>query len=212
MLNKSGKKMLSMQIRNLKSGDKRLFKVYNFEKIYTILHPDEDIDELEMLSYNKISNFYNILNVNWEEPVTIFEGYLDSIFFPNSIGAIGINSVDTELSFLFDAELDLRFFFDQDNVGVRTALKLLEEGHKVFLWQKLLEKLIEKKSDKYQAKKRVLSIKDLNKLVQEMKSSDAYNKLKLYNFFSNDLFDKLYLNPDLYPKPEFKKYNKPYKK
>lgn len=212
ILNKSGKKMLAMQIRNLKPGDKRLYKIFNFEKLYTILHPNEDVDELEMLSYNKISNFYNILNVNWDETVTLFEGYLDSIFFPNSIGAIGINSVDTELSFLFDAELDLRFFFDQDNVGVRTSLKLLEGGHKVFLWQKLIEKLIEKKSDKYQAKKRVLNIKDLNKLVQEMKNSDAYNKLKLYKYFSNDLFDKLYLNPDLYPKPEFKKYNKSYKK
>ena len=211
MLNKSGKKLLGMQIRNLKPGDKRLFKVYNFEKLYTILHPNEDVDELEMLSYNKISNFYNILNVNWEEPVTIFEGYLDSTFFPNSIAGIGINSLD-DISFLTMNELDVRFFLDQDNVGVRKSLKFLEQGYKVFLWQKLVEKLIEKKKDKYIAKKRVLNIKDLNKLVQEMKNPDAYNKLKLYNFFSNDLFDKLYLNPDLYPKPEFKKYNKEYKK
>lgn len=208
ILNKSGDKVLGFQIRNLKSGDKRLFKVYNFEKIYKILHPDEDIDELELMSYNKISNFYNILNVNWDEPVTIFEGYLDSIFFPNSIGAIGLNSIDTELSFLFDSDLDLQFFFDQDNVGVRKSSTLLENGHKVFLWQKLVETLLKNKTDKYTAKKYLLKIKDLNKLVQEMKNTDPYNKLKLDRYFSSDSFDNLYLDFTLYPKNQKEKFKK----
>jgi len=208
ILNKSGDKLLGFQIRNLKSGDKRLFKVYNFEKIYRILHPDEIIDDLELLSYNKISNFYNILNVDWDRPVTIFEGYLDSIFFPNSIGAIGLNSVDTELSFLFDSDIDLQFFFDQDNVGVRKSINFLEKGYKVFLWQKLVEKLISNKSDKYEAKKFALKIKDLNKLVQEMKNTDPYNKLKLPRYFSNDIFDKLYLDFTAYPKNQKDKFKK----
>lgn len=200
MLNKSGKKLLGMQIRNLKPGDKRLFKVYNFEKLYTILHPDEDVDELEMLSYNKISNFYNILNVNWEEPVTIFEGYLDSIFMSggNSIGCIGLNSIDTELSFLFDAELDLRFFFDQDSVGIRKSLTLLEKGYKVFIWQKLIEDFIKNKNDKYVAKKYLLKIKDLNMLVQEIKNIEKFKKINLNKYFSNDLFDRIYLDFTLY--------------
>lgn len=206
ILNKSGNKVLGFQIRNLKSGIKRLFKVYNFEKIYKILHPDENIDELELLSYNKISNFYNILNVDWERPVTIFEGYLDSIFFPNSIGAIGLNSVDTELAFLFESDIDLQFFFDQDEVGVRKSIGFLEKGHKVFLWQKLIDALIKNKTDKYVAKKYMLKIKDLNKLVQEMKNTDPYNKLKLDKFFSNDIFDKLYLDFSLYPKNDKNKY------
>ena len=205
ILNKSGNKVLGFQLRNLKSGFKRLFKVYNFEKIYRILHPDEVIDELELMSYNKISNFYNILNIDWELPVTIFEGYLDSIFFPNSIGAIGLNSVDTELSFLFDSDIDLQFFFDQDQVGIRKSITLLEKGYKVFLWQKLIELLLKNKTDKYKAKIYLLKIKDLNKLVQEMKNTDPYNKLKLNKCFSKDMFDKLYLDFTLYPKNQKKK-------
>ena len=207
ILNKSGTKILGFQIRNLKSGDKRLFKVYNFEKIYRILHPEEEIDEVELLSYNKISNFYNILNVDWNQPVTIFEGYLDSLFYPNSIGAIGLNSIDTELSFLFDSDLDLQFFFDQDSVGVRKSVKMLEQGYKVFLWQKLIESILRNKTDKYKAKTYLLKIKDLNKLVTEMNNKDPYTKLKLNKYFSDDMFDKLYLDDTLYPKQtEKKKY------
>ena len=213
MLNKSGKKVLGLQIRNLKPGEKRLFKIFNFEKLHNMLHPDDLLDEIEAVSYNKISNFYNILNVNWDKPVTIFEGYLDSIFFPNSIGAIGLNSID-EMGFLMSDDLDLQFFFDQDRVGVRKASTMLEKGHKVFLWQKLVERLISNKTDKYQAKNYMLKVKDLNKLVQEMKNPDPYTKLKLDNYFSNDQFDKLYLDFNLYPnnQKDFYQNNKNYKK
>lgn len=210
ILNKSGKKVLGLQIRNLKPGDKRMFKTFNFEKLYNMLHPEEPLDELEAVSYNKISNFYNILNVNWDQPVTIFEGYLDSIFFPNSIGAIGLNSID-EMSFLMSEDLDLQFFFDQDNIGVRKANDMLQNGYKVFLWQKLVERLIKNKTDKYEAKKYMLGIKDLNKLVQEMKNPDPYNKLKLYEYFSNDMFDKLYLDFSLYTNNQ-KNYKQKYVK
>ena len=207
ILNKSGKKVLGLQIRNLKPGDKRMFKTFNFEKLHNMLHPDDLLDEIEAVSYNKISNFYNILNVNWDQPVTIFEGYLDSIFYPNSIGAIGLNSIN-EMEFLMSDDLELQFFFDQDEVGIKKAVSLLEKGHKVFLWQKLVELLLKNKTDKYTAKRYLLKIKDLNMLVQEMKNTDPYNKLKLNKFFSNDSFDKLYLDYTLYPKNQKEKFKK----
>ena len=45
-------------------------------------------------------------------------------------------------------------------------------------------------------------------LVQEMKNTDPYNKLKLNKFFSNDSFDKLYLDYTLYPKNQKEKFKK----
>jgi hypothetical protein len=209
ILNKSGKKVLGLQIRNLKSDEKRVYKIFNFEKLYNIIHPEDPLDEIEAVSYNKISNFYNILNVNWDIPVTIFEGYLDSIFYPNSIGAIGLNSID-EMSFLMSEDLLLQFFFDQDYVGIKKSYNMLEKGYKVFLWQKLIERLLKNKKDKYSVEKHLLKVKDLNKMAQEMKNDDPYNQLKLYDYFSNDLFDKLYLNFNSYPHDEkkFKNYNK----
>ena len=212
ILNKSGDKVLGMQVRNLKSEKKkRLFKTYNFEKLYNILHKDDPLDEIEALSYNKFSNFYNILNVDWEKPVTVFEGYLDSIFYPNSIGAIGINSTE-DMNFLLenDDDLKIQFFYDQDNIGVRKASQKLDKGYNVFLWQKLVEKLIANKKDKYKAKRYALQIKDLNFLAQEMKSFNPYDKLKLVEYFSNDEFDKIYLDSTLYPdnRKQYKSYEK----
>jgi hypothetical protein len=208
ILNKSGDKVLGMQLRNLKSGKKRLFKIYNFQKLYNIIHYDSPLDEIEAMSYNKLSNFYNILNVDWDKPVTVFEGYLDSIFYPNSIGAIGIKSTD-DMGFLLenDENLNIQFFFDQDNIGVRKSAQKLHEGYSVFLWQRLVEKLISNKKDKYQAKKYALKIKDLNKLVQEMKC-EPYDKLRLWEYFSNDEFDSIYLDPSLYTNDSKKYYEK----
>lgn len=207
ILNKTGNKVLGLQIRNLKPGDKRFFKIFNFEKLYSMLYPENTLDEIEAISYNKLSNFYNILNVNWDEPVTIFEGYLDSIFYPNSIGAIGLNSIN-EMEFLMSEDLNIQFYFDQDEVGIKKSLKMLEKGHKVFLWQKLIELLLKNKTDKYQAKIRLLKIKDLNALVQEMKNTDPYGKLKLDRYFAIDIFDKIYLDDSLYPKNNNKKFTK----
>lgn len=210
ILNRAGDKILGMQIRNLKSGDKRLFKVYNFEALYTILYPNEEIDNLELLSYNKISNFYNIMNVDWEQTVTIFEGYLDSTFYPNSIGAIGLNSIDTDLSFLFDAGLDIQFFLDQDIVGIKNSISLLKKGYRVFLWQLFNNELLKKiksNKDTYEANKLVLKIKDLNRLVQIFKV-DVYEKFKLNNFFSKSKLDEFYLDFKKYPNDQKNKYSK----
>lgn len=44
-----------------------------------------------------------------------------------------------------------------------------------------------------------------------MRLKISYNKLKLFNYFSNDLFDKLYLGSSLYPQNSKKPYTQ-YKK
>lgn len=205
ILNKSGKKVLGLQIRNLKTGDKRWFKTFNFEKLHNMVHPEDPLDELEALSYNKISNFYNILNVDWDKPVTIFEGYLDSIFMTgqNSIGAIGLNSIN-DFSFLMSDDLTLQFFFDQDLVGIKKSIIMLEKGYKVFLWQKFNEYMIRNKRDKNEAMKYMLKIKDLNLLVQKINNFEIFDKINFQQFFSNDIFDKLYLDETKYPKPNKK--------
>ena len=53
----------------------------------------------------------NILNVDFSEKITVFEGYLDSLFFPNSLGVVGVN---TDMRFLENNDLDLQYFYDND--------------------------------------------------------------------------------------------------
>ena len=79
---------------------------------------------------------------------------------------------------------------------------MLNKGYTVFLWQKLIEDIF--KNTKDINKKDLLEIKDLNMLAQQMKTSNIYNKLKLEKYFSNDAFDKIYLNYTLYKKSDKK--------
>lgn len=186
-VNKMNDKVIGMQERNLKSGDKRRFKIWTFKEMYESIY-GEDLDPIEAISYNKLSYLFNILNVNFEKDITIFEGYIDSIFIPNSIGAVGIN---TDYGFLVNNDLDIRFFFDNDNIGKRKSTEWLKKGFKVFLWEKLVNDLATKEKDPHAFKNWFnYNIKDLNKLQQVFN----IHYTKLYKYFSNDIFDTMYIS------------------
>ena len=85
---------------------------------------------------NSFMLFTYVLNVDFEKPITIFEGYLDSLFYPNSIGVVGVN---TDLRFLENNNLDLQYFFDNDKAGFDKSEEKIKDGGKVFLWNKLID-------------------------------------------------------------------------
>ncbi|MCK9445522.1 hypothetical protein M0Q50_01345 [bacterium] len=207
-MNMSNGMLLGIQLRNLeKEKEKRFFKIIEFDELYNYMHPNDPLDDIESISYNKLSHFYNILNVNFEKPVTIFEGFLDSKFCDNAIGMVGLNSSRELLNFLLesDDDLQLRFFYDKDAPGIKMTTELLNKGYQVFLWNKLFEKIIKKSIDKNEAKKRLSNIKDLNDLAINAKDQFIYNKLKLDNYFSKDKYDIIYIDKLIYNK-ELKKY------
>ena len=196
LLNRCGDKLIGVQLRNLeKDKEKRFFKIVDFEELYNYMNPDHPLDEMEAIPYNKLSHFFNIMNVDFNKPVSIFEGYLDSTFCPNSIGMVGANNDEDLLDFLTNADehLDLRFFYDYDETGLKKAVKMIKKGYPVFLWKKLFDTLINRSKDKYKAEKFLKNIIDLNQLVVKFKASDIYYKFKLENFYSSDEFDSIYL-------------------
>lgn len=182
-------KCIGLQIRNLKSGKKRRYKIVNFSEIYELVH-NEPMDEIDAIPYNKLSYFYNIFNINYNSTITVFEAYIDSLFCPNSIGMVGTN---TDLGLFLNNDLDVRFFFDNDYAGKIQSIKLLKEDKSVFLWDKFLDEWANKKGDYYENKMNLSSIKDLNKLVEITKESNAYFKFKLDDYFSKDIFDLKYI-------------------
>ncbi len=189
MLNRRGDKVLGMQIRNLKEGKRRMFKIYNYENLLEWINIGKDIEELnmnELVVYNKLSYYFNILNVDFSNKITVFEGYLDSLFYPNYIGLVGVN---TDYRFFENNDLDIQYFFDNDDAGFRKSEEKIKEEYPVFLWKKLFEDIVEKKKseDPFQLLHRISKVKDINKLCQLV--PDAYSKLELYNFFSKDLLD-----------------------
>jgi len=197
------KKLIGIQLRNLeKDRNKRFYKIVEFEELYNYIHPIEPLDEIEAISYNKLSHFYNILNIDFEKPITIFEGFLDSIFYPNSIGLVGAKNDNDLLRFLTesDADLKLNFFYDNDTTGISKATKMLKKGFPVFLWNKLFDKLISKEKNKYDAKNKLKNIIDLNDLVKTSRNSNIYETLKLEKFFSIDEFDLMHLDKIVFDK------------
>ena len=74
----------------------------------------------QLVVYNKLSYYFNILNIDFSQKITVFEGYLDSLFYPNSIGLVGVN---TDSRFLENNNLDLQFFFDNDEAGFKSRSK-----------------------------------------------------------------------------------------
>lgn len=190
MLNRRDEKVLGMQIRNLKEGKRRTFKIYNYENLleWVNLVREEplDIDINEMVIYNKLSYYFNILNVDFGSRVTVFEGYLDSLFYPNSIGLVGVN---TDYKLIENNGLDIQYFFDNDEAGFTKTEEKIKEGYPVFLWNKLFEDIVEKKNsdDPYKLLYRISKVKDINKLAQLVPS--PYKKLELYQFFSEDVLD-----------------------
>jgi hypothetical protein len=201
MLNRKDNKVLGMQIRNLKEGRRRMFKIYNYENLLEWTNIGKDVEERDMselVIYNKLSYYFNILNINLFDKITVFEGYLDSLFFPNSIGLVGVN---TDFRFLESNELDLQYFFDNDEAGYKKSEEKLKEGYPVFLWRKLFEDIVEKKNSDNPDKLlyRISKVKDINKLSELV--PDAYNKLDLESFFSKDEYDLKWL-------PKFRKKKK----
>ncbi len=192
LLNKNKNKILSIQIRNLKEGRNRNFKIFNFETLYLWTKGNiDDIDVNTVAIYNKISYFFNILNVDFSKKVTIFEGYLDSLFFPNSIGVVGTN---TDMRFLEDNNIDIQYFYDNDNSGNIKSVEKIKMGYKVFLWNKLFEYIVsmKSKSDPYKLYQKISSVKDLNKLATFV--INPYSTYKMNNFFSKDIYDIKYIN------------------
>ncbi len=192
LLNKNKNKILSIQIRNLKEGKNRNFKIFNFETLYLWTKGNiDDIDVNTVAIYNKISYFFNILNVDFSKKVTIFEGYLDSLFFPNSIGVVGTN---TDMRFLEDNNIDIQYFYDNDNSGNIKSVEKIKMGYKVFLWNKLFEYIVsmKSKSDPYKLYQKISSVKDLNKLATFV--SNPYSTYKMNSFFSKDIYDIKYIN------------------
>lgn len=187
-VNKIGDKVIGMQERNLKSGQgMRRFKIWSFKDIYESVYETE-LNIEETISYNKLSYLYNILNINFEKTITIFEGYIDSIFMPNSVGAVGIN---TDFGIFTQNELDIRFFFDNDDVGKRKSNKWLKSGFKVFLWEKYINHLAKGYSDPHAFKRWFNNnIKDMNSLMKEL----PVDYRVLNEFFSTSTADTVYLN------------------
>ena len=125
-LTQSGK-ILGVQKRTF-SGNNR-FETYKLSKLYEIMRKNLEVDEEQKEYLDTLSMIFNICLINFNKPITLFEGPMDAFLFKNSIANTGANK---ELS----VDIPIRYWYDSDETGKRKSLQHLEQGHEVFLWYK----------------------------------------------------------------------------
>jgi len=125
-LTQSGK-ILGAQKRVFK-GDNR-FQTYKLSKLYELMEKKLDVNEEQLNFLDTISMVFNVCLINFNQPVTLFEGPMDAFLFKNAIANTGANK---ELPI----DLPVRYFYDKDQTGTQRAIEHLNKEHEVFLWGK----------------------------------------------------------------------------
>lgn len=133
-------KIIGLQVRNMNryfTGPK--YKTYKLSKIYSILlHEEKEIpDNIENLSM-----VFNILLVNYNQPITVVEGPMDSFLIKNCVALCGAGH---HMPF----DLMYRYLYDDDKTGRKHAIEKLNEGYEVFMWDKLKADLMLPRKEKW---------------------------------------------------------------
>jgi len=147
-------------------GDNK-YITWNTSKLYELLKQNIIVPE----EIDIISQLFDILKINFNKPVTLFEGPFDSFLYKNGVANLGAHKK-------FPLDIKLQYFFDDDKDGKKKSIELLNGGNSVFLWDKFkkdLELPVRKKWD-------------LNDVMIFLKKNNI--KIPQFdNYFSNDQFD-----------------------
>jgi len=181
-------KILGFSMRRIFEGPGPKYNIKNyseFKKTGLILDIEDDIVQ----KVDTINNYYNILNVNFNDTVTVTEGQIDAMFIKNSISTTGVTKSKSLLDSILSKK-NSRILFDNDKAGKEESIKLIQLGYRVFLWSKLIDDLKKKFSDQIQ---RVSKIKDINDLYifyseETGVSFEDFNQ-QLDNYFSESIYD-----------------------
>ena len=130
-----------------------------------------------------IDSLYGYHSIDKSKPVMITEGILDSIFLENGVAQLGVSTTE-QVEAEFKKNCEHRYYlFDNDKPGYDASIKKLHEGEYVFLWKKFIDKYSLQFED----------IKDINDFIlfSKVKKKISFDILK--PFFTNKIFDKVYL-------------------
>ena len=152
-----------------------------------------ELDDDFITQVNSLNNYFNILNINFTQKITITEGQIDSMFVRNCIATTGVTKSKQLLASLVTKE-NSRIFFDNDKAGKEASIELLMKGYSVFLWNLLITDL--RKTYPALTKEINTKIKDVNDLFRFMLNQQpalTFNEFNetLDKYFSDSAFDLL---------------------
>lgn len=180
-------KVLNFSTRKL---DVKVYKIYTFSDMMESLGIKLELKDPDIV--DMICNYFNILNIDFNKPVKITEGQIDSLFLYNSAAIQGIS----KMSFIYDYidKHNIYTFFDRDKGGIVTSIDDLKEGYYVFMWGLLVARLRRKFNSDV---KTILKMKDVNDLYKFLYKHTQIT-IKEFNeltdkYYTNSIYDMLYL-------------------
>lgn len=176
--NLKNNKIIGWQVRNFDKNQRGAkYLTYKWSKICEILDVSYNPDEVDVDAIDKLSYTFNLFNIDFSKIMTVFEGPLDSLLFPNSIA---LSSLHNSLPFEYDS---IRFLLDYDEAGQKKAMELLSKGKSVFLWKKFLTE--------HNIKLRSKKIDWSDVMVHCMIEQKRIGSISSY--FSNDKYDIIHI-------------------
>lgn len=99
----------------------------------------EEEDGIENITahVDKLSGLFNVMNIDMNNQLTIVEGPIDSLMIENCIALQGV----TKMNNYFDNVENVRYLFDNDDVGRKHSITKIKEHKNVFLWDMYLNEI-----------------------------------------------------------------------
>ena len=171
-------KIFGIQIRDITNKRKAKYLTLSLNKIHKNILKDniEVPDNLESLS-----TVFNIFNVNLYKPLLVTEGPFDAFLLPNCIATAGASkSIGIDLPFYY--------VYDSDKTGNEHALKMLNKGYNVFMWNKFKTDLGLPDKNPYSKNKYKW---DINDAIIWCKQNNYNQHIYWSKYFSNNILDGL---------------------
>ena len=171
-------KVFGFQVRDMTGKRKAKYKTMNLSNIHKFILKDTiDVPE----TVNSLSTVFNIFNINVYRPVLVTEGPFDAFLLPNCIAMSGANkSIGVELPFWY--------VFDSDKTGNEHAIKMLQAGYNVFMWEKFKKDIGLPEQNPYSKNKNKW---DINDVLIWCRDNNYTEKIYWSKYFSNDMLDGL---------------------
>ena len=171
-------KIFGIQIRDITGKRKAKYLTMSLSKIHkNILKDNIEIpDNIESLS-----TVFNIFNVDLYKPLLVTEGPFDAFLLPNCIATSGASkSIGIDLPFYF--------VYDSDKTGNEHALKMLNNGYNVFMWNKFKSDIGLPEKNPYSKNKNKW---DINDVIIWCRDNNYNEKIYWSKYFSNNILDGL---------------------
>ena len=194
VFNLVGDRLIGFQIKENYGTKYERYNKIPLSEMHRAYIKSDKINSEELQKFDKVSLVYGLFMLDFDQPITVFEGAINSFFMKNSIAT---STVNLKLDLLNTIE-NTRYFFDNDLPGKKKMISLLKEGNSVFMWDKFMEKEKIERTDKWIEYRRKLKkstdINDMNDIVLYAKINKRGAILKsIENYFSNNMLDAIYI-------------------